>query len=510
MKQFIILITLVILAVGNTALTQSASASKIETIAATKELDIFTKLFCFHENNYFFVNGSKFNLQVSIFDAEKKLIAKLPIEKPDSVKSYHYHGAYYFQNEICVFFTGVKKGMTKKHRGLFVWKFDMDLMDFTRPTLLGEFPVYTSNHRTVIRVSENKKYLAVVAEPKSLGDDYSYSIAIYNDQLEPLLFEAGVEGNFSDNCAFTDASISNEGNLLMLFKENYEIFTLPCFQSASDHMNYIQYSASGTKSQYSFVDEKRKILHCRFVEEEGAEFIFISWFYTDNTKRVGISMIDPDNNKETIIYEFAPEILEPYVECQGYDRFSDDTERKNLLSDSKVNAFIDLIDVFDTDGKTYFLLEKRTPVRIKNGNQPYYTDIAGDIFLIEPLEGIVKKIERNVVSYATPRGVIHRIDEKSLELHYYSSPFESGEKIRVSGSAMSAFSEYVRPADLYFFRTVIDFETYEIKSTELVPVDSENYFIRVSPMTALVSSQAVITFGWVGSDLHAIDLSIFE
>lgn len=500
---------------SNQSAAQFKDPLNFETVSNTSRFLQFKTYFGKVGDNYVYIYSNsldKFNAR--FFDDEMKELGLFESSRYKEYKSLRFHGACEFNGELNVYFTARSKEVAKGNHGLFKMTCMKGQTDFSPPVLVSEFKSPASISRFLMLISPNQEYLAFVIEPKAVGTLYRYSVLVFDSDGRKVVAEDLVEGRFDSYYGFMSAHVTNTGEVYLLFKDNAEAYTKPAFTRYSEQAAWIKVQKGSPGSVQYFKNELKHILQFRLVSYGGEPFIFSSWCLRENLAVSGVSLIDPATGEEEELYTFLTDELEPFIESSATYSFSDDTERKNLLSDSKVNAYVDLVDIFDYAGDEYYLLQKRTPVKliVSNGQgaTSFYCDVEGDIFLVNSTTQKVVKIERLVSFVGTPRGIYSEIADNHLSLYYYSVPDGKNAKVKAYRNTSAIFN--TRSPDLYLYNTLIDMETYEITSNELLLVDEENYIIKLSIRSMIRSSGKLLTIGGTlltKPDL-IIDFSLFE
>ena len=494
--------------------TAHSAATDIELYSYSLSSTQFDRLFCKYGNMYVSIRGSEDELWIDQFNSDGKLLAQPKVKQPDSLMFCRYHGAKQFQGTIYVFFTGRTKSTAKGHYGVYAWEYSPQSYAFKTCHLLAEFPLVDAVNRMFIEVSENGNYLGIVTEPKTFCKVYKYAVLVLNKDFK-LVFKDHKRSQELEAChQFTSLHMSNNGRLTLIYTENFETYHDRGFQEPHSHASFITFLNDTLSKQVQFIhDPLRKILQLTVVETETDPQLFMAWSYEDSADHIGFSLIDPLTLKETRVYEFDPEILEPFVGNSDYGVYVDRIKTKNENGMIKFNPGISIVDLFRYRDQDFFLLEKKTPLKLgssKSETEGAYLDLEGDILLVNSSTNKVLKLERQVFTPNVPRGVINRISGESLELWYYADTLTERSK---SGSVdyLTTFLDPTYKAqDRHLYKTVVNLDSLTYTSEEIIPRDAKKNYIHVSLQRAFATDSSFTTIGWAGKKLYVMHLNQLE
>jgi len=493
---------------GRTQIVNNTGTSKeIESISIYPNKKQFYEFFALLDDHYIYIYRNAPSVHISIMNKEGKEIKTVKSEGPENIKSIQFHGAFEVNGQATIFFTGTGGGADKGHTGLFAWTYDIDLLDFKEPKLVDQFEGKKTDFTKVeILESQNKKYRAFILAPGTLCSSYSHNILVTDADLKILYSKKNEEGDHESCIYYQNAYLSNNGDVYMIFMKNEGKYEMTSFQMKGELGSILKYSKDDALKKMSVHNSDRVILKLKFYEEENELVLFYAWYNEETNEKCGFSIIDPENMQETKIHDFDPAQLEPYIEVSGASKYADASQRENLLSKTKVNVYIDLVGTVQVENDLYFILQKNTPVRYKSSSY-VYSNIQGDILIVN-LEGkLIKKIERMVATPYTPRGIKVVKNEKTISLFYYSIPPDEIHKKTGSRANMRYLSDSYFPPDLNFYHSVFTPDNNEVFTEEIILGDEEDYYIWLSPSRIIETPEGLISQGYSNKRNYAINLS---
>ena len=155
----------------------------------------------------------------------------------------------------------------------------------------------------------------------------------------------------------------NTGKFYFTFNENKLYYaTGQPFQEPHDVGLLLEYDKKGNPAKYPIEFTERKITHLDILGSDEPT-LYISWYNKENQSETGFSTYDFKAKQEVKIHTFDPEFLEPFLDNNGYMQPEDAVSYVNTLK-KKINCFIKILDVIQTEEFTTYIVTKKTPFRM--------------------------------------------------------------------------------------------------------------------------------------------------
>lgn len=375
-------------------------------------------------------------------------------------------------NEVYLFFGSKISATGSKQNAFYVGRYDVGKNTFVDPKMIEEYGADTK-FNFICKSSENKKYVAFIIDPKQSKKSYSFNLLILDSVLKKIVSLKETTCDFANLSEIYDVCISDQGDVNFLFTKEGQTFSkMTSFQGNGNFVYTYRYDLDKeTAEKHEVIFEDRNVLHAKTLNHEQGNELFISWYKIEDAKTVGISKYNLVTREEEKLYEFDPDLLEPFLKVTSRTdsyAYKDFKERTNELSTTNINACVDLITYFQHDGIEFYLMKKSTPILnydAQNNGSTKYQYLDGDIFLLNLTNKKIKKIERMVAHPRLSKGIYISKNESQLTLYYYSVPPDFDGEVRAKETLTLNTNKVYD--DFHLYRTTVDLNTLDLSSEEI-------------------------------------------
>jgi hypothetical protein len=386
---------------------------------------------------------------------------------------YHFRKAIIFGGKVNLFFTTRDKSDTKEYAAMFRSEFEPESETFSKPELIMEIPKQGSDHNYAFPVSENGKYLAVVANIGSSASGVYYNFLVLDESMKTLYKERGAKHRLSSRNRYYDSEISNSGNLYLFFDKELK---LKVYDRGDEYLDLIAYSIDGTMEKHHLEYDDFDIADHEILQIDGKDFLFVSWFHGFNWDQTGFYVIDLEEGNNIIEHEFDPEWSEPILKRGNMSTVVRDKVQNPILRAAMVGVHhLSLLDHSKIDEDLVFVLVKNTAVM--TGGGPGISDIGvstssyqrGDILILKfSKDGHVKekdKIDR-VLVLSDPQHEIVVPNEEGLTIFYPNVYSKDRDANKIVDSQVGN--------NMFLLRVEVKLDSLEISEPEVVEIKDDD------------------------------------
>lgn len=377
-------------------------------------------------------------------------------------------------NEFVNFFVDVKSDeFPKGTRALYCMTLDLEERSFLEPQFVATFESKTKLNAHLIKSPDEKRLGITIISDFKKGDQYLYNLVTFDEELQPLLIEKNITGEFESKHFYSTSFINDAGEITLVYAENGGKFSKSSGIEKS-HRSAILFTHNGKNVKQSDLKLKdRTILDIQPTKNGHGEQFFVSWAHALNTGKTGFSLVNPTTLNEQIITEFDNKWVEPFIALE-INEFVD--KAYSYKKNDVLHAHYRLLDIIEDEKTNTYILEKNSKVEffaadygativpIKNTNTS--TTINGDIIIIQTnLAGTVidsAKIERNLI-HGINSGHVHTFKKSNRYDLIYSDMIKNDGSNNGPISSQSNATKSVykgKPENYQFLVTKI-----EIKNT---------------------------------------------
>jgi hypothetical protein len=392
-----------------------------------------------------------------------------------------------FDNSVCLFFEGPSKSGDKEKKGVYLSTVDTKTLKLNEPVLVSEFQSSGKIKNFEARVSKNRSYLSLLANPDTKSLEYSYSFSVLDNELNKVQIESFVSGKLEDNHKYRSSYISDSGTFGVLFDENGQSPTgsamETCTQDPHDHFTCITHEVGGSKNERFVKFDGRKLLNMSFVERQDLQ-VFVSWYESEEESKAGFSIYDISSKKEEFKHTFDASYFEPFIKRKVTWVLDDRTEKISDANLKIVNVFFSILDIVETKESITYILKKSTRLIVSGGTQSGTASIIqnhGDFIIVRQdlltEEISTTKIERIAFPSMTEKYEVLTTQNDKIHLLYYSLIPEDE---RTGPSALEAGQQ-----NLAIYSSVVDLASLEVETLKIAGYTKDNSFKYIFHLGAI-------------------------
>jgi hypothetical protein len=459
--------------------------------AMSRSLMNSPEFFC-HLDSYYFIlkKGVDEKMALLIFNEQYNLVHAIMVETCESLEKSNFLGIAEFNGSVSLFFEAPSESGNKEKKGVYLSTLNTKTLKLNEPVLVSEFQSSGKIKNFEARVSKNKSYLSLLANPDTKALEYSYSFSVLDKTLNKIQAESFVSGKLEDTHKYRSSYISDLGVFGVLFDEKGQSPTgsamETCTQDPHDYFTCVTHEAGGTKNENFVKLEGRTLLNMSFVEVQDLK-LFVSWYDSEEESKAGFSIYEPITKKEEFKYTFDASYFEPFIKRKVTWVLDDRIEKVSDANLKIVNVFFDILEIIETEESITYILKKSTRLVVSAGTSSGQANIIqnhGDFLIVKQdlntNEISTAKIERVAFPSMTKKyEVISKQNEKIHFLYYSLIPEEE----RTGPSALEAGQQ-----NLALYSSVVDLASLEVETLKIAGYAKDNSFKYILHLGSIFQS----------------------
>ncbi len=295
--------------------------------AMSRSLMNSPEFFC-HLDSYYFIlkKGIDEKMALLIFNEQYNLVHAIMVETCESLEKSNFLGIAEFNGSVSLFFEAPSESGNKEKKGVYLSTLNTKTLKLNEPVLVSEFQSSGKIKNFEARVSKNKSYLSLLANPDTKALEYSYSFSVLDKTLIGVITQNDAQNGY------------------------YEQATKIINMAKSVSFNAVN-AVVGVRISYLFVDNKMEEIRDRI--SKSMDFILFMTigcgFGIAGVAKILVPLFFGKGYDQviTLLYIFAPIItIIGISNCLGSQYYTPSGRRndstKYLLCGSAVNLILNL------------------------------------------------------------------------------------------------------------------------------------------------------------------------